>query len=316
MNRSQVLCIGEINLDIFCNSIDCIPEEGSFILVDNISFFPGGCPTNTAIVTAKFNLKTSIISVIGNDAIGKILLSELLKCNVNTNPIVIIDNTDTGKSIILLRKTKDRVILHYTGANNQLCIKNIDFNLIAESKSVLISSYISGLPNLKKNDVINIFKHAKENGRLTFLDVLIDPNENNPINYLLGLLEYTDFLLINRDEGKLLTGYTDYKKQANILMKNKANNVIIKLGKEGSFFKNDSMEYKAAPYKVISVDPAGAGDAFNGGIIYGCIQNWNIKKILSFANIVGASAVTKCGCTSGVYSLSEIEGIFSKINTD
>jgi 2-dehydro-3-deoxygluconokinase len=171
---------------------------------------------------------------------------------------------------------------------------------------VFISAYISGLPNFGKEDVVGIFRYAKKREKTTILDQLIDPREKEPMERLTGLTVYTDYLILNNDEGELLTGTRDHKKQADALLVSGTRNTVIKLGKKGSYFKNANCEYEAPPFEVAEKDPTGAGDAFNGGFIYGSIKNLDIERILKFANIVGATAVIRLGYTAGVYELDKL----------
>jgi sulfofructose kinase len=48
-------------------------------------------------------------------------------------------------------------------------------------------------------------------------------------------------------------------------------------------------------YKVEVVDTTGAGDAFMGGLSYGLLQNWDLKRVGSFANACAALCCTKVG---------------------
>ena len=312
MKKLDVLCIGELNVDIFCSSLEEMPEPGSFLLMDRICMFPGGCPTNTAIVTALFNLNTGLISLVGDDSAGEFVLRELEKQGVVTDYITKIEGGETGKTIILISKVKDRVLLHDTGINGQFGAKYIDLELLGQTKSVLISSYISGLPNLRNKAAETIFKKAKESGALTFLDMLVDPGEPNPGECLTGVLDYTDYIILNNIEGRLVTGKENYQEQAVDLLKAGAHNVIIKLGKEGSYFKNSLKEFLVSPHPVETLDPTGSGDAFNAGFIYGCLKGWDEKKAMRFANIAGASAVQEIGCTCGVFCHEDIEEIMNE----
>lgn len=310
-NSFDLVCIGEANIDIFCNQLVEIPNSGQWVVVGDITSYPGGCPTNTAIVASKFGLKTSLISAIGDDIWSNILLDELNRLKVNTSNIKRVQNCNTGKTVVLNIKDKDRAMIHDNGANVMLDVSCIDKKVISSAKSILLSSYISGLPELYRSDAIKIFSFLKSMGKLTFLDVLIDPFTENPMSYLEGLLDYTDYLIINIDEGEMLTGYYDYREQAKALLKRGANNLIIKLGKNGSYFCSKDVELREDPYEdgIEVIDPTGSGDAFNAGVIYSCLQHWGMKKVLQFSNIAGASAVTKIGCTPGIYSLEKIENI-------
>jgi sugar/nucleoside kinase (ribokinase family) len=175
---------------------------------------------------------------------------------------------------------------------------------------------MSGLPKLGKQDVIGIFRHAKEKGKTTILDLLIDARERRPMNSLTGVLKYTDYLILNQDEGRLLTGNDDPMEQGKSLLREGALNVVIKRGPKGSFFMNSQAEFMVDAYRVEVKDPTGAGDSFNGGFIYALLQRWKIEKALRFANIVGASAVTKLGCTAGVYELPKLTEILTELEKE
>jgi sugar/nucleoside kinase (ribokinase family) len=308
-NILDLICIGEATIDIFCNRLNDMPCNGQWVVVDDITFYNGGCPTNTAIVASKLDLKTGLICNIGNDRWGDFLLDELTRQRVYIENVKRIEGYGTGKTVVLNVRDKDRTMIHDNGANATLDIKCIDIDDLYRARAVLLSSYISALPKLSKSDVIKIFSKLRKKKILTFLDVLIDPYVKNPIDYLEGLLDFTDYFLINEDEGRLITGCTDFEEQAKILLEKKANNVVIKLGKKGAYFCNGYTGLLEDPYEVVVKDSTGSGDAFNAGIIYGCLQGWGTKKTLSFSNIVGASAVTEIGCTTGIYSLEKIKSI-------
>ncbi len=72
----DVWCIGSIVVDIFCDSLKRIPEQGEFRLPGRIEMFPGGCPANIAIITSGLNLRTCLVTAIGNDNFGTFLKNE------------------------------------------------------------------------------------------------------------------------------------------------------------------------------------------------------------------------------------------------
>ena len=42
----------------------------------------------------------------------------------------------------------------------------------------------------------------------------------------------------------------------------------------------------------------GAGDAFAGGFVYGCLEGWDLYKAVRLGNACGAMLVTKHGCAN------------------
>jgi sulfofructose kinase len=49
---------------------------------------------------------------------------------------------------------------------------------------------------------------------------------------------------------------------------------------------------------VAVVDSTGAGDAFMGGLSYGLLQEWDYRRVGTFANACAAICCTKVGARS------------------
>jgi sugar/nucleoside kinase (ribokinase family) len=311
MKSIDILCIGQSAVDIFCDTLARLPEPGEFCQIDRIALFPGGCPTNTALVTAKLKLKTALVTAVGNDNLGTFLLKELKRAGIITEGITVLEGVCSGKCVILLVRGDDRRLVFQNGANEYFSLKHIDVSLIDRARILLLSSYPSGLPSLGVEEVAGLFRHAGERGTTVVVDVLIDYLEQTPMEKVDGLLKYTDFFIMNADEGSRLTGHKDHRLQCQELLDRGARRVVVKLGVEGSYFRSRDIEFRACPHHVEVRDPTGAGDSFNGGFVYGLLQGWDMRRCMLFANIVGASAVTELGCTSGVYDLQRLENLLT-----
>jgi sugar/nucleoside kinase (ribokinase family) len=84
-------------------------------------------------------------------------------------------------------------------------------------------------------------------------------------------------------------------------------NVIIKLGHEGCFVKQDNKKgYRVPAFnKVKAIDTSGAGDSFCAGFIAGLYLGWDVPQCAEFANAVGAHCVMQIGTTAGIKSIEE-----------
>jgi sugar/nucleoside kinase (ribokinase family) len=305
-NPIDVLCIGQSSVDIFCDTLKRIPDAGEFCLIDHISMFPGGCPTNTAIVTSRLGLKTALVTAMGRDNLGKFLLNELESAGILTQGITLLDHACSGKCVILLVEGDDRRLIFQNGANEYFNKTHIDKSLVERAHMLFLSSYPSGLPNLNQHDLLDLFRYARDFDVTVVMDILIDYREKNALEKMEVVLPCVDYLLLNRDEGAMLTGEEKYELQSRALIDRGGRNVVVKLGSEGSYMRGRDIEFRGRPYRVDVKDPTGAGDCFNGGFMYGLIRGWDMKKTLLFANLAGASAVTELGCTTGIYSLDKL----------
>jgi sugar/nucleoside kinase (ribokinase family) len=65
-----------------------------------------------------------------------------------------------------------------------------------------------------------------------------------------GVIELTDYLIMNSDEGAHLTGFKDYRKQNDLLAVYGAKNVVVKLGAGGPYLRNREVEFRAKSYPI------------------------------------------------------------------
>ena len=69
----------------------------------------------------------------------------------------------------------------------------------------------------------------------------------------------------------------------------------VTLGADGCLIATAQELVHVPAFKVDVVDTTGAGDAFMGGLSYALLQNWDLKRVGSFANACAALCCTKVG---------------------
>jgi sugar/nucleoside kinase (ribokinase family) len=70
---------------------------------------------------------------------------------------------------------------------------------------------------------------------------------------------------------------------------------VLKLGNKGAIFITDGDVLKTPSAKVKCVDPTGAGDAFNAGVIYGLTNEMSFEQTGRIANWFAAQTVMQFG---------------------
>jgi sugar/nucleoside kinase (ribokinase family) len=90
---------------------------------------------------------------------------------------------------------------------------------------------------------------------MVVMDLLIDYRERNPMEVVPGVIELTDYLIMNSDECAYLTRFKDYRKQNDLLLVKGAKNVVVKLGARGPYLRNREVEFRAKSYPI-EVDDA------------------------------------------------------------
>jgi sugar/nucleoside kinase (ribokinase family) len=123
---------------------------------------------------------------------------------------------------------------------------------------------------------------------------------------LKDLVRRVDLFCINFNEARALSGMdgADLKKMSEAILNLGPKSLIIKDGRNGSYFFNSSKSFSIKAFPVNNVvDTTGAGDAYIGGILMGKMNGMNMIDSMRMG------AVTASFCIEGV----GIEGLL-KIN--
>jgi len=275
---TSIYCYGDINyeqhifLEEYVNSNDTP--------VKSVKFNVGGSAFNTASALAKMGQKVNLICSIGKDIEGKYIKGFLYKIkNINTD-FVDFSNNKTSKVYALVNNYNEHKFLSYRCNNEKL--KNVVENI-----------------NINKNDFINIsgYTFQDENSQI-ISKILIDKCQNNfgilcidpSLNYAGNFHEIDrdysiDYFFPNQEEASIITGVSDYKKAAEILLSKNIKNVIITLAGNGCYFLNSDHRKLYKSKLIIENSLAiGAGDNFVAGFISAKSNNFSIEECLLYAN--------------------------------
>ena len=103
-----------------------------------------------------------------------------------------------------------------------------------------------------------------------------------------------NILVVNELEAAFISGieYTgdNLENIAQTLMETGACNVVITLGSQGVYMKNQKETIQLPGYKVNTIDTIAAGDTFCGALAVICAQKEIDQEALNFANAAAAIA--------------------------
>ena len=86
----------------------------------------------------------------------------------------------------------------------------------------------------------------------------------------------------------------------------RADIIALKLGEKGCLLFDGKKLIREYGITVDVVDPTGAGDAFNAGVIYGVIRGLDLEKVARLANIIGTLSTTRLGAGQNLPTRREI----------
>lgn len=282
-------------------------DLGSKIEIEKIIFTTGGGGTNSACGFSRLGLKSAVVTQIGNDAGGRIIMEDLKKEKVDSHFLLKSEVFSTAYSIILSIPGGERTILVHRGASENIPYHDIPWKKL-KARWFYVTSLGGDFMLLEK-----IFKVAGEKK----IKVAITPGSRElekPYD-LFPLIKKADILFLNQEEAAKLTGLS-FKKPQEILKKldeEIRGIVVMTCGAQGSMAALENKIYQAGILKVVVVERTGAGDAFGCGFLTGMILKNKIEDALQLGTANAASVIQKIGAKNGLLSKMDLED-FQKID--
>ena len=304
-SNPDIICAGMLVADIFVNPIPRVPPPGQLELTDRLLLAVGGCASNTAVSLSRLGHQVTVLGKVGNDLFGDFVLKDFQRLGPDPSRLLRSQSYPTSTTVVINVEGEDRRFIHSFGANAEFSAADIDVSQFDAARALYVGGFLA-MPKLTAQDLKQVFRAAKERSVLTILDVVIPAGQSLPRDLLKALLAFTDAFLPNDDEAFALTGLMDPVAQARALSEmNPQCTIVITMGRRGALACRKGEIIRAGIYPVNVVDPSGAGDAFDAGLIAGMLEGWPLEKTLSFASAVGASCTRALGCTAGVFNFDE-----------
>lgn len=312
----NIFCIGELLIDMVC-----VDNKG---LKDGEKFEKkaGGAPANVAACISKLDGNAYFLGQVGNDYFGKHLI-ELLK-NLNINTEMAVEKGSTTIALVGIDTNGERNFDFLRGSDGEYSFNNINLSKIDNSDIIHFGSATGFLEGELKKTYFKLLEYAKSNNIYVsfdpnYRDALITPDKLEMfIEDSIEFIRKSDFTKLSDEELFLLTKEKDITAGVNKLHELGVKVVTITLGSKGTYLSVDGQNEIIPSIKIKQVDSTGAGDAFVGAVLkqVSDIENkQNIsfeewKKIILFANKVGAITCTNYGAIASMPILSEVRNLF------
>ena len=311
---ANVVALGEL-------LIDFTPYGKSDKSNDLYECNPGGAPCNVLASVSKLGLSSSFIGMVGNDNFGHHLKNTLKKFNINSEGLIFSNKYRTTLAFVHLDNKGERSFTFFRnpGADMMLTPEDVPLNIV-KSANIFHFGGLSMTNESSKNAALLAAKTAKENGQLVSYDPNYRPLLWNSIKEaakkMYDGLKYTDILKVSHEEMEMFTGTNDLLNGSNVLYDIGIKLVLVTLAEKGCFYFYKNGYGQLPTFAVNVVDTTASGDSFLGGVLYKIIKlnNFNIssikneemKKIIEFANAMGALTATKKGAIDSIPSFKEV----------
>lgn len=283
---NKILVVGIVGESVFMKC-DHFHKKGETIKVESIYTEIGGKGFNQALTIKRLGGEVKFVCALGNDLLKDKIINEINKLNVPMTYFVD-KNNQSAYATILTNKQGDNQVSVYQGA--QLSINDLQsiYKEIDDVDYVLLQLEIPYDVNLE------IAKYAKTKNK----KIILNPA---PIGDIEELLNYCDIITPNEIEVISLFG-ENYRER---LINQNFTTIVTRGSKPTILIQNTIEEFPTE--KVIVKDTTGAGDAFNGALVYNLAREKNIKESIKFASSIASNTVQYDYVLPGIIQLKKIE---------
>lgn len=298
-----VTVIGGVNIDIigFPNNNLVMNDSNP----GKVKISLGGVGRNIAENLVKLGVYTKLISVIGDDTYGKIVLEESRKIGLDVEDVLVLKDQATSTYLAVLNEKGDMNV----GISHMDIYDYIDIDFIKEKNHLIESSKVCVIDT---NIPIEVIRYTLLNNKNTvfFLDT-VSTNKALKIKDLIG---YFHTIKPNKIEAEMLSGVKietaeDLDAASKYFLNKGVRRVFISLGSKGLYY-NDGVNKRFIPAtKTKVVNATGAGDAFVASLVYSYINNYDIDYTAKFAMAAARLALACENTINPDMSLENIQRI-------
>jgi sugar/nucleoside kinase (ribokinase family) len=296
-SKVEVVGIGSCTVDYFAIVPRLLAAEEK-INATRMEIHAGGVTANNLTQVARLGASTGWLGLIGDDENGRIIQQAFADDHMDVSGVEIVKGELSSLTWIPVDAAGERCIYMFPNVTGKITELQVATRFGSHIKAARhFHTEASQLPILPVKAAMHIAHNA---GVRVIFDLDVSPAffcaaELGTQEELTAALTLVDVLKPCKAAARELTGEADYEKIAKELLRLGPTVVAITLGADGCMLATPKELVHVPAFKVDVVDTTGAGDAFMGGLSYGLLQNWELKRVGSFANACAALCCTKIG---------------------
>jgi len=313
MAQPEVIAIGELLVEIMRKRVDSPLDRPD----DFVGPFPSGAPAIFADQMARLGHSVAFVGAVGQDDFGKCLLDRFAADGVDTSYVTRIEDVATGVAFVTYFSDGRRQFIFHIGnaAAGQMAVADAD--LFADARWLHICGSSLSAGEKMREACYEAARLAEKAGCLIAFDPNLRPE-------LLGgeealrricdpIVDVATLVLPSGEEAQILTGTSEPQAACRALVERGVQYVALKRGAAGcTIFTADDV-VSVPGFSVDAVDPTGAGDCFDAGLVVGLIEGLPLEEVGRLANACGALAATAKGPMEGAAWRSEVDSFMGRL---
>jgi fructokinase len=299
----DVACFGELFVDLVPHSM----VDGKWLYAPS----PGGAPGNVAVGLAKLGYRSLMMSRVGDEAFGHLLVQALEGYGVDVSGVVLSPTEKTGVSIVTLDARGDRSFMFYRDSPADFHIDPVDVrpDVVGNARILHVgvlplASDISGHAQRKAMDI------ADAKGVLVSCDLNFRPKLWRDAADMLAagreLVSRCAIVKVSEEELQALEGGRDMDDAVSSLWHEGLRLFSVTRGAGGAVLYAPDGKWVCDGFKVDAVDTTGAGDAYTATLLSGFMRGQPNDRLVISACTAGALASTRKGAMESLPTALEI----------
>lgn len=308
---TQVVALGDASVDLVAR-LDVLPQPGRASIGGGMEWHIGGTALNFAVALSRLGTDTLLLSKVGRDPFGDLIISRLKGERVNTR-FLLRSDLPTAVIVVLVDREGQNTFLAFRRAcaDTDLRVEEVDRRLLARAKAI----YVSGIA-LVEGSAKETALYALRTGREEGITTVFDPNIRSPSEeieedfrgLLLEAVRFSDIFLPNESEWRIIFGGGVALEEV-LAMGPKL--IALKRGARGCLVSDGRAQHEIPVPSVEVVDTTGAGDVFDAAFVHGFLWGMGLRELGRFSNAAAALCTTRKGATTGVRGQEEIRALLA-----
>lgn len=294
LRMKKVLSIAGVCCDMVFAGLPKIPPLGQEIYCREFVMKSGG-GANCPISLARLGIPVTLLTQIGNDAMGHFVLGELEKAHVRTVGNLMRDDIRTDVSAVL-STPEDRCFASFCPDGFAISEKTLETEI---RDSDIVHTYLGYCFQYPIGELCNKYRKI----------LILDASWADVQEAARGmkLAAQCDLLKLNREESRCLTGAEDPEEAVAVLAGQTRMGCIITMGESGSLGMDScgNRYYQNAIPAGPFLDSCGAGDNFSAGILFGLARGKPLQECMYYGAQVSGQSVTWYGGNDSALSCTK-----------
>lgn len=292
---TPLVVIGDFAWDVLIRTNSELLKGGDTF--GEVMLTPGGSAANVAVWAQRCGLNSSFVGKIGRDRFGELAQEDLQKEGVTAH-FIETDAHLTGSVAVFVDHTGERSMVSGHGADFYVMSSELPKEALqaAEHLHLTAWSFFTDPPRAAARSAA---KRAQKSGATLSLD----PGSFQMIQEMSvrRFLKYTqdlgvDIFLPNKEEGEILTGFSEPEQIASALAElYEGALIMLKLDADGSLVYENAQATHVPPATNNLIDATGAGDSFAGAFLSHYLRGKDAVAAAAFATEVSAWVIERLG---------------------